>query len=510
MSIATRLRGVALVAGLLVPVSAVAQVPALPTEQGAKEIADAVRSWLERQTANLVDLSALALRVLPEGESYRLELPFGGSYFDNALVLGDGAAVATVKPLDGGRWSIVNITLPPALRGEVRNAKDGQFSVMDMTIGNQQTTGVYDPSLSTPSTYITTISDYRSEVRSAGGVQSARIGKISGRSEWLPTGPGRVTIQGDSTLEDYTSLSPLPGGEQVKVTIERIGGATRIENFDIDAMGALLRTAFEVGAKAGGNSGGAKRAPPGGKTEGKAGGKAEGKAEDKTADKTVMIRLLDQIFAMMDAMETDQTYENIRVEGGKLFSGSLRRFGLGFAAGAPGGKMEVKLRLALEGLESPMIPPGPWLEFIPHKLTLTPKLAGVPKEAVMTLLRQAIATEGREIAEDGMALLADHPVELAIEDLLIDLGPLRLKGQGSLIVSSPQEAGGEAELRATGLDALIRRANAVPELKMAAPVLIFLKGIAKQEGNESVWSITYADKKVMVNDTDLSDLMPSK
>ena len=45
---------------------------------------------------------------------------------------------------------------------------------------------------------------------------------------------------------------------------------------------------------------------------------------------------------------------------------------------------------------------------------------------------------------------------------------------------------------------------------MAAPVLIFLKGIAKQEGNESVWSITYADKKVMVNDTDLSDLMPSK
>ena len=506
MSIATRLRGVALVAGLLVPVSAVAQVPALPSEQGAKEIADAVRSWLERQTANLVDLSALALRVLPEGESYRLELPFGGSYFDNALVLGDGAAVATVKPLDGGRWSIVNITLPPALRGEVRNTKDGQSSIMDMTIGNQQTTGVYDPSLATPSTYITTISDYRSEVRSAGGVQSARIGKISGRSEWLPTGPGRVTIQGDSTLEDYTSLSPLPGGEQVKVTIERIGGATRIENFDIDAMGALLRTAFEVGAKAGGNSGGAKSARPGGKAE----GKPEGKPESKTADKAVMIRLLDQIFAMMDAMETDQTYENIRVEGGKLFSGSLRRFGLGFAAGTPGGKMEVKLRLALEGLESPMIPPGPWLEFIPHKLTLTPKVAGLPKEAVMTLLRQAIETEGREIAEDGMALLADHPVELAIEDLLIDLGPLRLKGQGSLIVSSPQEAGGEAELRATGLDALIRRANAVPELKMAAPVLIFLKGIAKQEGNESVWSITYADKKVMVNDTDLSDLMPSK
>ena len=492
MSIATRLRGVALVAGLLLPVSALAQVPALPSEQGAKEIADAVRAWLGRQTANVVDLSALALRVLPEGDTYRLELPFGGSYFDNALVLGDGAAVATVKPLEGGRWSIVNITLPPTLRGEMRNSKDGQTSVMDMTIGNQQTTGVYDPSLATPSTYVTEIGGYSTEMRAASRVQTSRIGKLSGRSEWSPTGPGRVTIQGDSTLEDYTSISPLPGGEQAKVTIARIGGATRIENFDIDGLGALLRTAFEVGAKA------------------KAEGNSAGAKGTRPEDKAVMIRLLDQVVAMTDAMETDQTYEDIRVEGGKQFSGSLRRFGMGFAAGAPGGKMEVKLRLAMEGLESPMIPPGPWLEFIPHKLTLTPKVAGVPKEAVMALLRQVIETDGAEMVSDAMALLADHPVELAIEDLLIDLGPLRLKGEGSLTVSSPQDASGEAELRATGLDALIRRANAVPELKMAAPVLIFLKGIARQEGNESVWSITYEDKKVMVNDTDLSDLMPSK
>ena len=68
----------------------------------------------------------------------------------------------------------------------------------------------------------------------------------------------------------------------------------------------------------------------------------------------------------------------------------------------------------------------------------------------------------------------------------------------------------KAELRATGLDALIRRANAVPELKIAAPVLIFLKGIARQDGNESVWAISYVDRKMVVNDTDLSGLMPVK
>ena len=128
----------------------------------------------------------------------------------------------------------------------------------------------------------------------------------------------------------------------------------------------------------------------------------------------------------------------------------------------------------------------------------------------MAMLRRAIDTEGREIAGDSMALLAANPVALAIEDLLLDIGPMRLKGEGSVDVSSPDDINGRAELRATGFDALIRRANAVPELKVAAPVLIFLKGIAKHEGNETVWQITYADKKMMVNDTDLSDLMPSK
>ena len=505
MSIVTRLGGAALLAGLLAPVPVMAQAPALSSVQGAKEIADAMRSWLGRQTSNVLDWSALGLRVLPEGEHYRLEMPFGGSYFDNTLKLGDATAVATVKPLEGGRWSIVNITLPPKLRGEVRESPAAEPTVMDVTIENQQTTGVYDPSLATPSSYVTTLGGYSSETRSASGVQTSRIGKISGRSEWLPAGPGRMTIQGDSTLEDYTSISPLPGGEQTKVTIARIGGSTRIENFDIDGLGALLRTAFEVGAKAKAE----------GDASGTKGGSKEGAPKDaakapSAEDKALATRLLAQVSAMMDAMETDQTYENIRVEGGSLFSGSLRRLGFGFAAGAPGGKMEVKLRLALEGLESPLIPAGPWLEFVPHKLTLAPKLGGVPKEAVMALLRRAIDTEGREIAGDAMALLADHPVELAIEDLVIDLGPLRLKGEGTLTVSSPDEASGAAELRATGIDALIRRVNRVPELKMAAPVLIFLKGIARQEGNETVWQITYADRKMMVNDTDLSDLMPSK
>jgi hypothetical protein len=60
----------------------------------------------------------------------------------------------------------------------------------------------------------------------------------------------------------------------------------------------------------------------------------------------------------------------------------------------------------------------------------------------------------------------------------------------------------------TGFDALQRKIAATEELKMATPVLIFLKGIGERDGNDMVWNIKYADSKMTVNGTDLSDMIP--
>ena len=38
-------------------------------------------------------------------------------------------------------------------------------------------------------------------------------------------------------------------------------------------------------------------------------------------------------------------------------------------------------------------------------------------------------------------------------------------------------------------------------------MLIFLKGIAKADGDDYVWAINYEKGSVTVNDTDLSELM---
>lgn len=493
MSIASLLRGTALGLALLAPLPAMAQAPAAPSADGAKAVADGVREWLAKQLGGIVDVSALPLRVLAEGEAYRLEVPVGGAWFDGAVKVGDAAVALTVKPLDGGRWQVVGGGIPAKLTMEMKDPS-GETSRITIGLESQQNTGVYDPSLKTASNFVTSLTGYTTETQTKAGVQVTRIGKLVGRSEWAPSAPGRVTVQGDSQLEDYSTITPVPGLGEVKVTMGRLGGSTRIENFDVEGLGTLLRTAFELGSSA--------------KTTGKAATDAKGASTPE--QKASALKLVGLVFSMLDAMETDYSYEDIKVDGGAMFSGGLRRFGMGLSAGAPDGKVDVKLRLSAEGLESPMIPPGPWVEFIPHKVSLTPRVSGVSKEAVVALLRTAIETEGSDIEAQAMALLAANPVALGIEDLLLDVGPMRLKGTGSVEVAGIDELSGEAELRATGFDALIRRANAVPELKAAAPVLIFLKGIGKQEGTETVWSITYSDNKVMVNDTDLSDLMPSK
>ena len=492
MSIASRLRGTALVLGLFAtlpaPLPALAQAPAMPSAEGAKAVADGVREWLARQLDGIVDVSALPLRVLPEGETYRLELPLGGSWFDGGVKVGDAAMVLTVKPLEGGRWQVVGGGLPPKLDMEMKGPT-GDVARVGMTLESQQTTGVYDPTLKTGSSFVSTITGYSTTTETKTGPQVSRIARLVSRSEWAPSGPGRVTVQGDSQLEGYATTTPVPGLGEMTVTMGRLGGATRIENFDAEGFGTLLRTAYELGS-----------ASKGGR---------EGKGPSSPAEKAAALKLVGLVFSMLDAIETDYSYEDIRIES-PLFAGGLRKFGMGLSAGAPDGKVDVKLRLSAEGLESPLIPPGPWAEFVPHKVSLTPRVNGISRDAVLGLLKRAIETDGKDFEEQAMALLAANPVGLGIEDLLLDVGPMRLKGSGSVEVARIDEASGEAELRATGFDALIRRANAVPELKMAAPVLIFLKGIGKQEGTETVWHIVYADNKVMVNDTDLSDLMPSK
>ena len=112
------------------------------------------------------------------------------------------------------------------------------------------------------------------------------------------------------------------------------------------------------------------------------------------------------------------------------------------------------------------------------------------------------------LQQQALALLRKSPVTVAIDHLDLDLGPARLRGGGSVQIAAPNAISGEGRISIVGLDALMKQATTVPELKPALPVLIMMKGLGQQQGDTTVWRIRYSGNKVMVNGNDLSAMIP--
>jgi hypothetical protein len=157
-----------------------------------------------------------------------------------------------------------------------------------------------------------------------------------------------------------------------------------------------------------------------------------------------------------------------------------------------------------------LLPKGAIRELLPKRVVLAPRVSGPKMADVVALLERAIDNIGDDdfdMAGEAMQVLAGNPAVVSLDTLDIDLGTSRLRASGQLAVASAEDVTGKAEVRMTGLDALMRALGKVPEAAMAAPVMLMLKGMGEQKGAETVWRVTYAANKVLVNGQDLSALL---
>jgi len=222
-------------------------------------------------------------------------------------------------------------------------------------------------------------------------------------------------------------------------------------------------------------------------------------------------RLHDLLAALRDLLggvRQETTMERVRFDVGGQ-GGTLTSLTIGGRAVAPNGMLDASLHLAMDGIDSPLIPQGPLRDYLPRRITLTPRLSGVPADDLMSLLQRAVDSGDPDTLQaEAIALLAKGPLKIGLDDVVLDLGNTVLKGSGAVTIAAPDDINGSARLDATGLDTLIHSASTVPELANAAPFLILLKGIGEQKGDTTTWNITYADGRTEVNGTDLSTLMP--
>jgi hypothetical protein len=483
-------------AAALAGLVAAAPVHAQVTADQAAAMAEGLRGWAAGLFAPLIEAAAVPVTVTPDGERYRLEFAPTGAGIPGLTVTMSGPMTVLLRPLDGTSWAIDDYRLPTDVTASLDLGEPGQPpGSYRMHVTNQKISGAIDPGLTLPTRLEGEMSGISQTIEGRHGPQTTSMGKLTFSALWTPTGGSVMNGGSTSTVEAYASQQALPGSDApLALSIRRVITTVKAEGVDLERIQALLRTASALGSDA--------RDEITGKTPGSTG--------PTDAQRAAMHKLLEALATVFSRVEGRQEMSGLHFSVGGI-SGDLARFEMGSVMAAPAGNAELRLRIAAEGADSPAIPQGAIRQLLPKSFAIAPRVSGVPKEALMGFLTHAIDVLGdddSELGGEAMQLLADNPVTIGIDELALDLGVARLGGTGQLQVASPAEITGAAELRMTGLDALIRLIGQLPETKAAVPVAVVLKGIGKAEGNETVWRIAYADGKATVNGTDLSALMP--
>ena len=477
---------------------ATAPASAQTTQADADALRTAIHGFFDRMIGVPTVADALTLKITPAGDHLALEIGWPEIGPISGYKLTAGVVTANAKALSGGRWAIDDIKLPAKIVGTgERTAEGGGKSIpigFAMTIGAQASSMVFDPALATTSTADSKLRDYDMTVETAQGTQTSHIDTLQGHSIWQPTSAGRIDMQSGSTLNNYTSTTPTPGGSPVNVSFDNIAFKAQVKNFAIGALGALLQDVIALG-----------RAQTGPDAK-------PGAPQDNPENKAMARRALTVLGDSLDSMQADYVFSGLKIEAMGA-NGGAQKISFGLHFGSEDGGLLASMPIQIEGIVTPDIVKGPIAEVMPRQIGLTPTISGISKAGITSLLQQGIdgTISGNAAWQAAaMKLLADNPVTVGFENLAVDFGVAHLEGDGELEVGSPTDLSGKAEFHATGLDALIKRATASPELKQAAPVLIFLKGMGEQDGKEMVWKVGYEDGHLTVNGTDLSDLAPSR
>lgn len=477
--ISTALAAAVLSLAVTPPARAQSQV----TPEQAKALETRLRGWAAGLLGPKVDLAVIPIHILPEGDHYRLEENIAGLLGASGVTIVSAPITAAIKPLDGDRWSIDNLLIPSPMTITFAGPKPGMQGTMTQTIAGATMHGVLDPSLATTSSDDMTMTGISQVFKTAIGTQTSTIAKLTGHALMAPKGGKGMSVQSESVGEGYAGSFPAKDGKPVSIAIDRIHVGLSAENVSFARIGEILHTGRAIGAL------GEPRSPAG---------------------IALSHQMVLAVAGLLDSIDGDETLQGMHVAAAG-FSGSLQKLSLSGGVSAPHGAADWHMKIAIDGLDSPMIPPGPYRDFLPKHVSLAPRLTGIPKATLVALVQDAIDHPGAD-KKNPMAfadkLLKSGPLTVALDEIAFDMGPAALSGTASVAVVSPNDIKGEAEIHVQGLDALIRKVNTTPELKQGAPVLVFLKGIGEQTGNDTVWAIKYLGNTLTVNGTDMSSMIP--
>ena len=489
-----RLRSLLLAAAALA-VSAQAPASAPPASAppaidhaGARAIVEGVHAMLAGVLGTLAPAANL-LVATAHGDHYRIEIPVEHRWKGGGV--GGDSIGANLIPLGQGRWRVADGALPRHLEFSVDHPPPGVASLTAMTMKVGSFSGVIDTTLATPTRLDFHIADEHLAGVGPGMSSGGHLDAADGSLLVTPAADGRVTLLNTSSMRGLHTTS-VAGKLKTSSDVASASGSLRIDNLSLPALRAAIRAITTL-------AGLPNPAP----------GTSGGTGTDPGVRKELHTLIAD-LAGGATSISMQSSESGIAIQGAGPVQGTIGHVGFGMRLRERDGSVALAVRFALDKPSFPAIAPaGILARFMPSRVVLRPRLAGIDAAALRRTLDAAVdSPEPNALPGLAMAVLDGHPATVAIDSLLIDTGPARITGHGTLTVRGPGEAQGSATLRATGIDAAMKELSADPEGQQALGMLVFLKGLAKPEGDALVWHLVFDGQKLLVNGNDVSAMAP--
>lgn len=467
----------ALCLALLWPVAATAQSI---DAAGAEALRHDLQSWFAGVLGPNLGAAQGRLRVTPEGDHFRVALPF-------ADVTGQNAITADVRPLPGGIWAVDALRLPAAAKFTLHMPEQGAPpgatapTKFDLRIGNQHSHALVDPALTAPSRLSVDLANVDLETDSARQHQLQHLDRYAMQATLQPD-HGRLDLQESSTIAGWRSASREGDRRAVGFGADHILANLRIDGIDRARAAALMTAASGLIATL--PSAAAQR----------------GHMALSAPERAALRALIESLHGIVTDVQGNESIDGVHVAIAGLGEVTAQHVSLGMAGAAPGGVLHATLTIGLDGLTGRDLPPSA-MALVPHHLTLQPSVSGVSLAALTTLALAATDQNASrtELQQDTDALWAQGGMRVGLDAIDVDVGPVALHGQGSLRMTGPGEYTGHARIAATGLDMLMEQAASNPDLQRALPLIAMARGFARQEGDHLVWDIVASPAGVTVN-----------
>jgi hypothetical protein len=399
---------------------------------------------------------------------------------------GEPAITARIHPLDGGRWSVDSLMLPPS----------GSFTMdkppvtAEFSFGHQDTNGVIDPTFASESKLHTENSNVSVKTERDGQKQEEHVDHVTSDGALTPQADGRLDVTTEETLDGWNSAYQINGGKPIALGSRTLHIRTQVNGVNRDRVASLLTaTAGTISAFAPGSGepGNDPNLPPAARAQ---------------------LRLaVESLQDMLSSVRLEETLDGVRVEMAGVGGLSINRIQLGMGGESTDGRLHAWIDLAVDDVASPSLSPK-FAAYLPRHLEIKPTLSGVPTTELHKLALDATDQDAADdhFAPDLAAIFSHGGVELGLEALSFDLGAAKVEGTGTITVTSPGAWHGKAHVAAAGLDELMAQAQTNPDLQSALPTLIMLRGLAKQEGDRLVWDVVSDGTATTVNGIDLKQL----